>query len=64
MSAMSRDWDRRSVLRAAGGIGALGGLAGLTGCGSDNGRGSGGSGSGPALSQWYVRHHLSSPESR
>jgi multiple sugar transport system substrate-binding protein len=56
MSAMSRDWDRRSVLRAAGGIAALGGLAGLTGCGSNNGRGGGGSGSGPALSQWYHQY--------
>ncbi|MEU4687119.1 ABC transporter substrate-binding protein [Streptomyces xinghaiensis] len=37
----SREWDRRDVLRAAGGIAALGAL---TACGSDTGRGGGGSG--------------------
>ncbi|GAA4908256.1 ABC transporter substrate-binding protein [Streptomyces coeruleoprunus] len=45
----SNQWDRRSVLRAAGGIAALGALAA---CGSNNGR-SGGSGSGKELTQYF-----------
>jgi multiple sugar transport system substrate-binding protein len=53
MSAMSRDWDRRSVLRAAAGMAALGGLAA---CGSNNGRSDGGSGGGKAISQWYHQY--------
>lgn len=48
MSAMSRDWDRRSVLRAAAGMAALGGLAA---CGSNTGRSSGGSGK--TLTQYF-----------
>jgi multiple sugar transport system substrate-binding protein len=48
---MSRDWDRRGVLRAAAGMAALGGLAA---CGSNNGRG--GSGDGKAISQWYHQY--------
>ncbi|MHA5050609.1 ABC transporter substrate-binding protein [Streptomyces sp. SD15] len=43
MSAMSNNWDRRSVLRAAAGLAALGPLAA---CGSNNGRSGGGSGNG------------------
>jgi multiple sugar transport system substrate-binding protein len=49
MERNRRDWDRRSVLRAAGGIAALGGLAA---CGGNTGRGSGG-GSGKALTQYF-----------
>lgn len=41
---------RRGVLAAGGGL-ALTGL--MTACGSNTGRGNGGSGKGPALSQWY-----------
>jgi multiple sugar transport system substrate-binding protein len=48
MSAMSREWDRRSVLRAAGGVAALGALSA---CGSNTGRASGGSGK--AIKQMY-----------
>jgi multiple sugar transport system substrate-binding protein len=49
MSAMSSNWDRRSVLRAAAGLAALGPLAA---CGGNNGRG-GGSGSGKTLVQYF-----------
>jgi multiple sugar transport system substrate-binding protein len=49
MQRTRRDWDRRSVLRAAGGIAALGGLAA---CGGNTGRGNGG-GSGKALTQYF-----------
>lgn len=49
MSAMSSNWDRRSVLRAAAGLSAAGALAA---CGSNNGRG-GGSGSGKNLTQYF-----------
>ncbi|MFF3613206.1 ABC transporter substrate-binding protein [Streptomyces sp. NPDC002580] len=49
MSAMSSNWDRRSVLRAAAGLAALGPLAA---CGSNNGR-SGGGGSGKELVQYF-----------
>ncbi len=44
---------RRGVLAAGGGL-ALSGL--LAACGSNTGRGSGGSGKGPALSQWYHQY--------
>ncbi|MFI0815822.1 ABC transporter substrate-binding protein [Streptomyces sp. NPDC021098] len=49
MSAMNRarDWDRRSVLRAVGGVAALGGLAA---CGSNTGRSSG---DGKSIKQMY-----------
>ncbi|MGP3984535.1 ABC transporter substrate-binding protein [Streptomyces sp. KR80] len=40
MPAMRREWDRRSVLRAAGGMAALGALSA---CGSNTGRSNGGS---------------------
>ncbi|WP_329362763.1 ABC transporter substrate-binding protein [Streptomyces sp. NBC_01483] len=50
MSAMSSNWDRRSVLRAAAGLAALGPLAA---CGSNNGRSGGGSGSGKNLVQYF-----------
>jgi multiple sugar transport system substrate-binding protein len=49
MSAMSSNWDRRSVLRAAAGLAALGPLAA---CGSNNGRSGGGS-SGKELVQYF-----------
>ncbi|MEU9212578.1 sugar ABC transporter substrate-binding protein [Streptomyces sp. NPDC048415] len=49
MSAMSSNWDRRSILRAAAGLAALGPLAA---CGGNNGRG-GGSGSGKTLVQYF-----------
>ncbi|MGW3665392.1 ABC transporter substrate-binding protein [Streptomyces sp. NPDC005141] len=49
MSAMSSNWDRRSVLRAAAGLAALGPLAA---CGSNNGRSGGGS-SGEELVQYF-----------
>ena len=42
--------SRRGLLAAGGGV-AL--SAALTGCGSNTGRGSGGSSGRPALSQWY-----------
>lgn len=49
MSAMSSNWDRRSVLRAAAGLAALGPLAA---CGSNNGQSGGGS-SGKNLVQYF-----------
>ncbi|KAB1979968.1 ABC transporter substrate-binding protein [Streptomyces triticiradicis] len=49
MSALSSNWDRRSVLRAAAGLAALGPLAA---CGSNNGRSGGGS-SGKELVQYF-----------
>ncbi|MFC9632462.1 ABC transporter substrate-binding protein [Streptomyces mirabilis] len=49
MSAMSSNWDRRSVLRAAAGLAALGPLAA---CGSNNGRSGGGS-SGKSIKQYF-----------
>ena len=49
MSAMSSNWDRRSLLRAAAGLAAAGPLAA---CGGNNGRG-GGSGSGKGLVQYF-----------
>ncbi|MFD9465780.1 ABC transporter substrate-binding protein [Streptomyces sp. NPDC060027] len=49
MSAMSSNWDRRSVLGAAAGLAALGPLAA---CGSNNGRSGGGS-SGKELVQYF-----------
>ncbi|MFB7245797.1 ABC transporter substrate-binding protein [Streptomyces populi] len=49
MSALSSNWDRRSVLRSAAGLAALGPLAA---CGSNNGRSGGGS-SGKELVQYF-----------
>ncbi|MEU6274771.1 sugar ABC transporter substrate-binding protein [Streptomyces populi] len=49
MSALSSNWDRRSVLRAAAGLAALGPLAA---CGSNKGRSGGGS-SGKELVQYF-----------
>jgi multiple sugar transport system substrate-binding protein len=49
MSALSSNWDRRSVLRAAAGLAALGPLAA---CGSNNGRSGDGS-SGKELVQYF-----------
>jgi multiple sugar transport system substrate-binding protein len=49
MSALSSNWDRRSVLRAAAGLAALGPLAA---CGSNNGRSRDGS-SGKELVQYF-----------
>ena len=49
MSAMSSNWDRRSILRAAAGLSAAGAL---TACGGNNGR-SGGAGSGVNLTQYF-----------
>ncbi|MFF4591241.1 ABC transporter substrate-binding protein [Streptomyces sp. NPDC001388] len=48
MSAMSNNWSRRSLFRAAAGMAAAGTLAA---CGSNNGRG--GSGSGKGLVQYF-----------
>ncbi|WP_439145168.1 ABC transporter substrate-binding protein [Streptantibioticus silvisoli] len=44
---------RRGLLAAGGGLAAAGLL---TACGSNTGRGSGGAGSGPVLSQWYHQY--------
>jgi len=49
MSAMSSNWDRRSIFKAAAGLAAAGAL---TACGGNNGRG-GGSGSGKNLNQYF-----------
>lgn len=49
MSAMSSNWDRRSILRAAAGLSAAGAL---TACGGNNGRSGGGS-SGTNLTQYF-----------
>ncbi|WP_416978342.1 ABC transporter substrate-binding protein [Streptomyces sp. T028] len=49
MSAMSNNWSRRSLFRAAAGMAAAGTLAA---CGGNNGRGSSG-GSGKALTQYF-----------
>ncbi|MHB9858183.1 ABC transporter substrate-binding protein [Streptomyces sp. YIM S03343] len=58
MSAMSSNWDRRSLLRAAAGMAAAGSLAA---CGSNNGRG-GGSGSGKGLVQYFHAYGESGTE--
>ena len=50
MSAMSSNWDRRSIFKAAAGLAAAGSLAA---CGGNNGRGGGGSGSGKNLTQYF-----------
>ncbi|MFI1356539.1 ABC transporter substrate-binding protein [Streptomyces sp. NPDC020898] len=49
MSAMSNNWDRRSIFRAAAGLSAAGAL---TACGGNTGRSSGGS-SGTNLTQYF-----------
>jgi multiple sugar transport system substrate-binding protein len=49
VSGSGRNWDRRSLLRAAGGTAAMGALAA---CGSNTGR-SNGSGSGKELTQYF-----------
>ncbi|WP_406174735.1 ABC transporter substrate-binding protein [Streptomyces sp. NBC_00996] len=58
MSAMSSNWDRRSVLRAAAGLSAAGALAA---CGSNNGRSGGGS-SGKSLVQYFHAYGESGTE--
>ncbi|MGW0737505.1 ABC transporter substrate-binding protein [Streptomyces sp. NPDC002851] len=49
-SAPQGPWDRRSFLRATGGLAALGALAA---CGSNTGRGNGGSAGGAGLTQYF-----------
>ena len=58
MSAMSSNWDRRSLLRAAAGLAAAGPLAA---CGGNNGRGGSG-GSGQGLVQYFHAYGESGTE--